>query len=864
MYILFITLYPNKGDGRTRDHTTVMVTTRADGMYCVPKDGIEGAAPPFVIHSNKRGQKDYDSSTRSLIDVENSRVDMCKSSQSHGLYTSEESTGCDDLPLSSSDHGYGFDARSTNNGSMEQHIFLDFAVHFVKHLPSDQGKDKKAHMLHLDGHGSRWSIPALTYVMANNVWPFFLPSHTSITTQANDNGENQAVHQSISKKTSEMKHGVDLSSVQGKNLVIREAWASHVKEEMQKLIATGSNIATYAWCHCGYVPFDVDCKAWEQEITRTKALMRIKKEVETTNSSNQTTKSQLPNYEPLPSFIERMPIMLNDEELESFIESYEYMNTKPGFLYKVAYLRAHNILSRWREKNDSGIHPESVATSPGDKIAMRYMHFVEHEHHIQSVRQRNHIDDCIKQETMRKQKALEAMSVWVDSFVLTEKNNNNVKVRLTKELNNDGSCVFVVVDNKGNQMSFDETSSVLDTYNVELKIPHEQRKHYQRKLSIQAKNIAKQNEENAKTISRQLQRHFIHSLYQSMVRKIETHSFSFEKFEHLLHQIYAPYSSNINGYHVTTSYVDVSKDLAVDPLVYNVVKDGISGKRYHKAEIDALKQSNKRRNDSDTTSSSKSSKRSRRTPDTKMGSTGVIANHHLQMKQVMKENQSRIQTHKELKERIATYKNIVKDLDSFVAKGVDFDWQSHGDSNNKDHKAMLKTLCRMCLPKFGWGKLGTTTSQEKIKLLKASNCPLSKVSILERKEVMIREIAADERSYNQNDAEITNLINDMKDDKTPHDSPNTTTSSSTQNNEALPLEKDIHENKNELTLSPESESIQYKNPPIPSTEDEEAIPSSQQQTPKDIISDVPTKLSQSSIASGSAGMTKGVLGANVV
>ena len=94
MYILFITLYPNKGDGRTRDHTTVMVTTRADGMYCVPKDGIEGAAPPFVIHSNKRGQKDYDSSTRSLIDVENSRVDMCKSSQSHGLYTSEESTGC--------------------------------------------------------------------------------------------------------------------------------------------------------------------------------------------------------------------------------------------------------------------------------------------------------------------------------------------------------------------------------------------------------------------------------------------------------------------------------------------------------------------------------------------------------------------------------------------------------------------------------------------------------------------------------------------------------------------------------------------------------------------------------------------------
>ena len=49
-------------------------------------------------------------------------------------------------------------------------------------------------------------------------------------------------------------------------------------------------------------------------------------------------------------------------------------------------------------------------------------------------------------------------------------------------------------------------------------------------------------------------------------------------------------------------------------------------------------------------------------------------------------------------------------------------------------------------------------ARAKIKLLKAANCPGSKTGIFERKGAMIQEISVDEKSYSDNDAEITQLI----------------------------------------------------------------------------------------------------------
>jgi len=46
---------------------------------------------------------------------------------------------------------------TTGSGSMTQEIFYAYAEHFVANLPADHG----ANILFLDGHASRWSVPAL-------------------------------------------------------------------------------------------------------------------------------------------------------------------------------------------------------------------------------------------------------------------------------------------------------------------------------------------------------------------------------------------------------------------------------------------------------------------------------------------------------------------------------------------------------------------------------------------------------------------------------------------------------------------------------------------------------------------------------
>jgi hypothetical protein len=49
-------------------------------------------------------------------------------------------------------------------------------------------------LLLLNGHRSRWSVPALQKLMANNSFPFFITSHTSIWAQPNDVGVNKQFH----------------------------------------------------------------------------------------------------------------------------------------------------------------------------------------------------------------------------------------------------------------------------------------------------------------------------------------------------------------------------------------------------------------------------------------------------------------------------------------------------------------------------------------------------------------------------------------------------------------------------------------------------------------------------------------------
>jgi hypothetical protein len=66
----------------------------------------------------------------------------------------------------------------------------------------------------LDGHGSRWSVPALRKLISNNVFPFIFASHTSIWAQLNDAGVNKRFHWAIEKSAKQMRRGEEQATLE--------------------------------------------------------------------------------------------------------------------------------------------------------------------------------------------------------------------------------------------------------------------------------------------------------------------------------------------------------------------------------------------------------------------------------------------------------------------------------------------------------------------------------------------------------------------------------------------------------------------------------------------------------------------------
>jgi len=132
---------------------------------------------------------------------------------------------------------------TTSSGSMTQEVFYSFAQHFVSSLPMDHGSV----ILFLDGHASRWSVPAICYLMKNQVFPFFLASHTSIWSQPNDGGVNKRFHRAIEQICSTSRRG-DVSLTPAYfNTNFKQGWQNFLKAEWLDLHNTNINNATNAF-----------------------------------------------------------------------------------------------------------------------------------------------------------------------------------------------------------------------------------------------------------------------------------------------------------------------------------------------------------------------------------------------------------------------------------------------------------------------------------------------------------------------------------------------------------------------------------------------------------------------------------------
>ena len=173
----------SRSDGKIRQNGRLLrvscalfLHTISPGFYEDIVNGIEGAFSPVIIYANG-SSKDKEKN-------------ICLQEQTTGV-----SPKLAKIPpkYKAGLRSPGIKVYTTRTGSMTREIFYFYAEHFIESLPANH----KPIILLLDGHSSRWSVSALRYFMKHNVFPFFLPSHTSIWSQTNDNGVNIRFHLAI-------------------------------------------------------------------------------------------------------------------------------------------------------------------------------------------------------------------------------------------------------------------------------------------------------------------------------------------------------------------------------------------------------------------------------------------------------------------------------------------------------------------------------------------------------------------------------------------------------------------------------------------------------------------------------------------
>ena len=153
----------------------------------------------------------------------------------------------------------GFLTLATPNGSMLQRTMLPYAKHFVKSLHADRDPLDGIILL-LDRHSSRWDLPALMYLYNNHVYPFFFPSHTSIWSQANDNGPNKRLHSLVEAEAAKRRSGSCISNSKFKpsdwNIIFRLSWHEFLNQERADYRVSASNTSTNAFLKTGIKPFN--------------------------------------------------------------------------------------------------------------------------------------------------------------------------------------------------------------------------------------------------------------------------------------------------------------------------------------------------------------------------------------------------------------------------------------------------------------------------------------------------------------------------------------------------------------------------------------------------------------------------------
>jgi hypothetical protein len=233
------------GDGKMKNHVTGCLTTSARGLYRDDKMQIQGAPGLFLIHTNG-------SSTKVKEQEERERQRMGEE-PAEKTVKARFTRGMGDEPETG--------ITTTSSGSMTQEAFVLYADHFLESLPDDHAPI----IFFLDGHGSRWTVNGLRKLIERGIFPFFIPSHTSIWAQPNDCKVNRRLHEFMEMSAREFRRASQRSpNCTDYNLIIKHGWRAYRDDEHLSMNLTEVNNATKAYHATGIYPFNWDNKNWNE------------------------------------------------------------------------------------------------------------------------------------------------------------------------------------------------------------------------------------------------------------------------------------------------------------------------------------------------------------------------------------------------------------------------------------------------------------------------------------------------------------------------------------------------------------------------------------------------------------------------
>ena len=347
------------------------------GLYCRNEYLSVGAPGPFVVHKEK-GRKTYETKLthnqrHGPTPPQERRVpDRFKA----GFFKQNEVDPKKTNPL-------GLTLTTSSSGSMTQENFYFYAKHFISNLPSDQGKKKLPVVLFLDGHASRWNVAALRLLMNNNVYPFFLPSHTSIWSQPNDCGVNKRFHAAVEKAAKLVRRFQAEASITYFNRIFMKAWALFLDMESNDLFI-GDNNTTTSYAKTGLYPFNPCADTWEEAIN-TLGLEQVLDD----------SVKKVGQWEIKIKTTEEGRSQLTEEEEKAICTGWVFEDNESDIpspnrhVFCIAKMRGDGILAKWRKQREEllennefkkaeALKPEDVVSrNEGDIAAMKVITFMK-------------------------------------------------------------------------------------------------------------------------------------------------------------------------------------------------------------------------------------------------------------------------------------------------------------------------------------------------------------------------------------------------------------------------------------------------------------------------------------------------------